>query len=69
MREYRNELSAMHRLRAKISWLGKGINGSHCRPLKDGIRTATCAEEVYAALDGWLERAAGDLQPDAAVLS
>lgn len=56
MREYRNEMAALHRLRNKISWLGKGINGSHCRPLKDAIRTATCAAEVHAALDAWLAR-------------
>ncbi|MDQ7013927.1 MAG: tRNA-dihydrouridine synthase family protein [Planctomycetota bacterium] len=60
MCEHRNETAALHRLRNKISWLGKGINGSHCRPLKEAIRTATTRREVHAALDAWLAR------PDAA---
>ena len=60
MCEHRNETAALHRLRNKISWLGKGINGSHCRPLKEAIRTAATRREVHAALDAWLAK------PDAA---
>jgi nifR3 family TIM-barrel protein len=54
MREFRTETYALHKIKHKISWLGKSINGSHCRPLKDAIRAAGSAPEVHAALDAWL---------------
>jgi len=54
MREYRDDRYAMHRVRQKISWLGKSINRGHCRALKDAIRTAETPAEVHAALDDWL---------------
>ena len=41
-------------IKSRISWLGKEINGSHCRWLKDSIRASTCGREIHAALDGWL---------------
>lgn len=53
MRQLRDDRYAVHKIRHKISWLGKGINGSHCRALKDGVRTASSPEEVHAALDVW----------------
>ena len=53
MREFRDDRYAMYRVRQKISWLGKTINGSHCRPLKDGVRTATTPAQVHAAIDAW----------------
>ena len=56
----RGELQALHKIRQKISWIGKSINGSHCRPLKDAVKAATTPDEVEAALDGWLDRAAPD---------
>lgn len=56
MREFRGDGPALHRLKHKISWLGKSINGSHCRELKDGVRAAGSPVEVHAALDGWLAR-------------
>lgn len=53
MREFRDDRYAMYRVRQKISWLAKTINGSHCRPLKEGIRLATTPAEVHAAIDAW----------------
>ncbi|MBK7404206.1 MAG: tRNA-dihydrouridine synthase [Phycisphaerales bacterium] len=55
MRELRDDHYAIHKLRHKISWLGKGINGSHCRSLKDGVRSAIDPPAVHAALDAWLQ--------------
>ena len=54
--EFRGEAAGLHRLKHKISWLGKSINGSHCRELKDAVRAAGSAGEVHAALDAWLTR-------------
>lgn len=51
--EVRGESKAMHIIRQKISWLGKGINGSHCRPLKQAIVAASTPESVFAALSAW----------------
>jgi len=53
MLEYRNEHYAMHKIRQKISWLGKTINGSHCRDLKQGVRSARTPGEVRAAVEAW----------------
>jgi nifR3 family TIM-barrel protein len=53
MRDFRDDRYAMYRVRQKISWLGKSINGSHCRPLKDAVRTATTPAHVHAAIDAW----------------
>lgn len=53
MREYRDERYAMFRIRQKISWLGKNINNSHCRALKEGIRLAKLPADVQAAIDAW----------------
>lgn len=53
MLEYRNEQYAMHKIRQKISWLGKTINGSHCRALKDGVRRAKTPAQVRAAIQNW----------------
>lgn len=64
MCEYRSEQYALHKLRQKISWLGKTINGSHCRPLKEGVRLAGSSREVHAALDAW---AARQPEPEAAI--
>jgi len=59
MREYRGDAYALHKIRQKISWLGKGINGSHCRELKDAVRAAAGPAEVHGALDAWLAGARG----------
>jgi tRNA-dihydrouridine synthase B len=56
MCSFRGEGPALHRLKHKISWLGKSINGSHCRSLKDGVRAARTPGEVHDALDAWLAR-------------
>lgn len=53
MVEYRGEHYALHRIRQKISWLGRSINGSHCRPLKEMIRDARSHAEVHAAIEAW----------------
>jgi tRNA-dihydrouridine synthase B len=53
MREFRDDRYALFRIRQKISWFGKTINGSHCRPLKEAIRAAKNPADVYAALDAW----------------
>ncbi|GAB4383500.1 MAG: tRNA dihydrouridine synthase DusB [Phycisphaerales bacterium] len=53
MRAYRDDRAAMFRIRQKISWLGKNINQSHCRALKEGIRLARTPAEVHAAIDAW----------------
>jgi len=54
MREFRGDHYAMHKIRQKIAWLGKTINGSHCRELKDGVRQAATPRDVHRALDHWL---------------
>ncbi len=54
MREFRGDHYAMHKIRQKIAWLGKTINGSHCRGLKDGVRLAANPGDVHRALDHWL---------------
>lgn len=53
MVEYRGERYALHKIGQKISWLGKSINGSHCKALKDGVRAARTAGEVRAAVEAW----------------
>ncbi|MEZ6242214.1 MAG: tRNA-dihydrouridine synthase family protein [Phycisphaerales bacterium] len=53
MLEYRGEHHAMHVIRQKISWLGKGIGGSHCKALKDGVRGARTPGEVRDAVEAW----------------
>lgn len=53
MLEVRDERYALSKIRQKISWLGKHINGSHCRALKDGVRTSTNAAQVLAAIEAW----------------
>lgn len=59
MREYRGDHHAMHVIRAKISWLGKGLGEGleqgRCRPLKDAIRLAQTPEQVLEALDHWAD--------------
>ena len=63
MLEYRGEAHAMHVIRQKISWLGKSINGSHCKALKAGVRGARTPEEVVAAVEAW--RRGGERAADA----
>ncbi|MAY73375.1 MAG: hypothetical protein CMJ31_01375 [Phycisphaerae bacterium] len=57
MRTYRGDAYALHKIRQKISWLGKGISGSHCRPLKEAVRSASSVEDVTLAVESW--RASG----------
>lgn len=54
MHEYRGPRYALVNLKSRISWLGKEINGSHCRWLKDSIRAAESPADVHTALDAWL---------------
>jgi len=54
MRELRDDAYATHRIRQKISWLGRTINGGHCKPLKEAVRTARTPDDVHGALDRWL---------------
>ncbi len=54
---YRGERHALHVIRQKISWLGKGINASHCKDLKDGVRAAQSPAGVHAAVEAWRGRA------------
>ena len=61
MHEFRGERYALVNVKSRISWLGKEINGSHCRWLKDRVRGAGCAGEIHAALDGWLAGAGRDV--------
>lgn len=51
--EFQGERKAMHTIRHKISWLGKGINGGRCRELKEAVRTAAGPQEVFAAIEYW----------------
>jgi len=60
MIEYRDVKHAMHVIGMKISWLGRTINGGHCRGLKEGVRLAKTPEEVLGAIEGWRARS-GDL--------
>lgn len=53
MRAFRDDRYALSRIRQKITWFGKTINGSHCRPLKDTVRASTTVAEVCAAIDAW----------------
>jgi len=53
MRRYRDDRYALFRIRQKISWLGRNINNSHCRALKEGIRLAKTPADVYAAIEAW----------------
>ncbi|MEL7473948.1 MAG: tRNA-dihydrouridine synthase, partial [Planctomycetota bacterium] len=64
MVEYRGEAHALAKIRQKISWLGKDINGSHCKALKDGVRTASSVSEVYAAIDAWAAGPEPSRRPD-----
>jgi len=59
MLEYRGEHHALHVIRQKISWLGKGIGGSHCRALKEGVRAARTAGEVRDAVEAWRGESVG----------
>ncbi|MEL6740725.1 MAG: tRNA-dihydrouridine synthase family protein [Planctomycetota bacterium] len=53
MRAYRSDGYAMHKIRQKISWLGRHINGSHCAPLKAAVRGAQTPGEVTEAVEAW----------------
>ncbi|MFT5423666.1 MAG: tRNA-dihydrouridine synthase B [Phycisphaerales bacterium] len=63
MLEFRDERYALSKVRQKISWLGKGINGSHCRALKDGVRTSKNGSEVLAAIEAWRNGAQTETPP------
>jgi len=53
MVEYRDELHALHVFRQKANLLGKPINAGHCRPLKNALREAKNAADVYQAIEDW----------------
>ena len=53
MREFRNDQYAMHRVKHKISKMAKHINGSHCKPLKEGVRAAETPEAIIDAVESW----------------
>ena len=63
MHEYRGLRYALVNIKSRISWLGKEINGSHCRWLKDSIRAAATADDVHGALSAW-QRGQGRDHPD-----
>ncbi|MEL6329662.1 MAG: tRNA-dihydrouridine synthase [Planctomycetota bacterium] len=52
MRAYRGDGYAMHKIRQKISWLGKGL-GPHSKPLREAVRTADRPGAVEAAIGAW----------------
>ncbi|MBL8747030.1 MAG: tRNA-dihydrouridine synthase [Phycisphaerae bacterium] len=49
MLEYRDERYALTNIRRRISWLGKALGP--CKPMKERVRLAATAAEVWAALD------------------
>lgn len=51
MREFRGDHYAMHQITRRVSWLGKTINGGHCKGLKESIRTARDPGAVYRTLE------------------
>lgn len=53
MLEYRDERYALNHIRRRISWFGKSL--SHCKHLKERVRTAQTPAEVEAALDEFVE--------------
>ncbi len=53
MIEYRDVKHAMHVISMKIRWIGKTINGGHCRDLKEAVRVAENPEEVLGAIEAW----------------
>ncbi|MGP1272411.1 MAG: tRNA dihydrouridine synthase [Phycisphaerales bacterium] len=61
MREHRDDHYALHKMRTRISWLVKPLNGptSSAKPLQEAVRTSKDARTVHAALDAYL---AGELQ-------
>jgi tRNA-dihydrouridine synthase B len=63
MREFRNDHYAMHRVKHKISRMAKHINGSHCKPLKEAVRTAKTPDAIIAAVESWRERMHGEGEP------
>ena len=68
MREFRDDRYAMHRVKHKISRIAKHINGSHCKPLKEGVRTAGTPDELIGAIEAW-RRAAPDRDEAASAAS
>lgn len=50
MLRFRDEHYAMYQIRRRISWLGKKLNGGHCRPLKEAVRNARTTAEVRELL-------------------
>ena len=56
MREFRDGRYALHRIRHIVSRMGKHINGSHCRALKEAIRAAATPGEVESAIGAWREQ-------------
>lgn len=56
LRAYRDDRSALHRVRHKITRIGKHINGSHSRPLREAIRRAETPGDVYEAVKSWREK-------------
>lgn len=57
MRTYHDDRYALHRIKHKVSRMGKHINGSHCRALKEAVRCAETAEQIHAAVAEWRENA------------
>ena len=63
MREFRADYYAMHRVKHKISRMAKHINGSHCKPLKEAVRTAETPDAVIDAVESWRSRMHDYRQP------
>ncbi len=51
MLQFRGEHYALFQIRRRISWLGRRINGGHCKRLKEAVRDAASTAEVLARLD------------------
>ena len=52
MLTHRDERYALHHIRTRISWIGKRLGP--CKPLKQRIREAQCADDVHRAFDEFL---------------
>ena len=51
MLAYRDERYALGHMRRRVSWFGKALGP--CKPLKEAVRTAKSAAEVWGALDAF----------------
>jgi nifR3 family TIM-barrel protein len=57
MREFRDDRHAMHVIRQKISWLGRTVNGGHCKELREAVRLGRTPADIHAGLDAFVATA------------